>query len=108
MMPGAHPLGSDRTSPMVIDSDFLAKLVCPRTRKPLRLLSGQELQEWNAAIAAGRVRTRAGTAVAEPLQAALAPEGESTCYRVEDDIPILLIDEALQQAAAGAPDASRA
>jgi uncharacterized protein YbaR (Trm112 family) len=82
---------------MPIDPDFLSKLICPRTRKPLQPLSEAELGQWNHAIAAGGVRTRAGNPVREALSAALAPAGEAFCYRVDDDIPILLVDEALER-----------
>ena len=90
---------------MAIDPEFLEKLICPRTRKPLRLLSAAELAQWNAAIAAALVRTRAGQAVQQPLDAALAPAGEAFCYRIDDDIPILLTDEALERTTARTPGA---
>ena len=81
---------------MPIDAEFLSILVCPRTKKPLREASASELQKVNDAIRAGSARTVAGVAAKEPLQEGLVPEGEPVIYPVQQGIPILLVQEAIQ------------
>lgn len=79
----------------IIDPEFLRLLVCPATRQPLRLASAEELAACNAAIAAGGVTNRGGTAVSAPLQAGLVPVDASVLYPLVDGIPILLTAEAV-------------
>jgi uncharacterized protein YbaR (Trm112 family) len=83
----------------MIDPEFLRLLVCPATRQPLRLASAAELAACNAAIAAGGVANRGGTALSAPLQAGLVPTGAaagaSVVYPIVDGIPILLTAEAV-------------
>jgi uncharacterized protein YbaR (Trm112 family) len=85
---------------MPIDPEFLQKLRCPKTHKPLGLLGPEPLAALNREIAAGRVSTAAGRRLAAPLAAALLPAGESFVYAIDDEIPILLVDEAIPLRAA--------
>jgi len=79
----------------MIDPEFLRLLVCPATRQPLRLASATELAACNAAIAAGGVVNRGGTALSAPLQAGLVPTDARFVYPMVDGIPILLTTEAV-------------
>ena len=81
---------------MPIDPEFLSILVCPRTRKPLRMASAGELQRVNAAIQAGSARNWGGTAPKDALEEGLVPDGEPVVYPVQQGIPILLIQEAIK------------
>ncbi|MGD8319969.1 MAG: hypothetical protein PVJ02_05930 [Gemmatimonadota bacterium] len=49
----------------------------------------------NTAIQAGGVRNRGGELVSEPVQEGLVREDGLFLYPVRDDIPIMLIDEAI-------------
>ena len=80
---------------MAIEPDFLRKLRCPRTHKPLRPLEAAERDALNASIGKGGVTTTGGRAVEAPLDDGLVPEGERFVYPVDGDIPILLVDEAI-------------
>lgn len=80
---------------MTLAPDFLKMLVCPATRKPLRLCSDAELQRLNDRIGKGGVLNRGGAAVVGPLSAGLVPEGEAVVYPILDGIPILLSSEAV-------------
>ena len=80
---------------MSLAPDFLRILRCPKTMKPLRLASEAELSAVNAGVAARKLANAAGRVLDSTLTAGLVPEGESIIYPVDDDIPILLIDEAI-------------
>lgn len=79
----------------MIDPDFLGMLVCPATRKPLRLASAGELAAVNQAIGSGRAKNRGGAAVTVPWAAALATVDGAVVYPIQDGIPILLTAEAI-------------
>jgi len=78
-----------------MDRKLLDLLVCPTTRQPLRLLDKAGLAMLNQAIAGGGVKRNDGSPQTEPLSAALITRNHTTIYRVEDDIPVLLAEEAI-------------
>ena len=78
-----------------MDKRLLDILCCPVTKEPLRLLAGNELATLNAAIASGQVQNNAGTRISATIQAALMTRDGRTIYRIEDDIPVMLADEAI-------------
>ena len=88
------PQPTFRPRPM-IDKRLLDILCCPVTRTPVRMLSGIELEALNRAIDAGSVRTEAGTALKSAAAAGLITRDGRTIYRIEDDIPVMLADEAI-------------
>ena len=78
-----------------MDKRLLDILCCPETKVPVRPLVRNELDALNKAIAAGGVRTAAAAAVSSPLQAGLITSDGKLIYRIEDDIPVMLVDEAI-------------
>ena len=72
-----------------------AKNQCPETKVPVRPLVRAELDALNRAIVSGGVLTTAAVAVAAPLQAGLITQDGKLVYRIEDDIPVMLTDEAI-------------
>jgi uncharacterized protein YbaR (Trm112 family) len=78
-----------------MDKRLLDILCCPTTKAPLRLLSDAELAALNQAIGASGVRLGNGTAVAAAVTAGLITRDRRTIYRIEDDIPVMLADEAI-------------
>lgn len=81
-----------------MDRKLLDILCCPTSRQPLALLSDGEREAINAAIAAGTIRRADGQAHATPLAEGLITRDRRTVYRVEDGIPVLLAEEALDTA----------
>jgi uncharacterized protein YbaR (Trm112 family) len=79
----------------MVDEQLLKLLVCPETKQPLRLASTEELQSLNAQVAAGAVVNRAGGKVVTPLDALLIREDGACGYPVWEDIPVMLIEEAV-------------
>jgi uncharacterized protein YbaR (Trm112 family) len=78
-----------------MDKRLLDILCCPVSKSPVRLLSRAQLDAINAAIRGGTVETVAGAAVGTPLAAGLVTEDGKVIYRIEDDIPVMLADEAI-------------
>ena len=63
--------------------------------RPLAVADPRLLAGVNRAIAAGRVKTRGGRPVEEPLQAALVRKDRELLYPIIDEIPVLLVDEGI-------------
>ena len=85
-----------------MDRKLLDILVCPSTRQPLSMLEPAGLDALNRAIAAGSVSHADASRPGGPLREALVTRDRTTVYRVDDGIPVLLVEEAL--ATAQAPD----
>ena len=79
----------------MVDQEFLDILVCPETKQPVRMADAELLDRVNAAIEAGHLSTRGGQAVSDPLTEGLVREDGTVLYPVRDDIPIMLVDEAI-------------
>jgi uncharacterized protein YbaR (Trm112 family) len=78
-----------------MDKRLLDILCCPATKVPVRPLARNELDALNKAIAAGGVQTTTAIAVSGALQAGLITSDGKLIYRIEDDIPVMLADEAI-------------
>jgi uncharacterized protein YbaR (Trm112 family) len=79
----------------VIDRELLDILVCPETKQPVRLADAELVARINASIASGGVSNRGGDAVVEAISGGLVREDGKLLYPIRDDIPIMLIDEAI-------------
>lgn len=80
---------------MPISQELLDILVCPETKQAVVLAEPSLLAQLNARIAQGTLANRSGTPVSSPLEAALVREDHQYCYPIRDDIPVMLIDEAI-------------
>jgi len=79
----------------MVHPDLLEILACPEDKTPVRLMEAGPLEALNERIRKGSVTTRGGQPVTEPLPAALVRADGKYAYPVRDDIPIMLIDEAI-------------
>ncbi len=79
-----------------MDRKLLDILACPATRQPLALLERAGLDALNLAIAAGGVRRSDDTTQAESIREALVTRDRKTVYRIDDDIPVLLVEEGIR------------
>ncbi len=78
-----------------MDSRLLDILCCPVSKLPVRLLKKPELEALNRSIQAGGIETAAGHAITKPLTAGLIRTDGKLIYPIEDDIPVMLADEAI-------------
>jgi uncharacterized protein YbaR (Trm112 family) len=81
-----------------MDRKLLDILACPATRQPLALLDAAGREAMNRAIAAGAVRRADGAAQSEALREALITRDRKLVYRIDDGIPVLLIEEGIPYA----------
>jgi len=80
----------------LVDQSLLDILVCPETKQPLHTADASLLDELNASISNGTVKTRGGQPVSATIAEGLVREDGGVLYPVRDDIPIMLIDESIQ------------
>lgn len=79
----------------MIDQDLLDILVCPENKMPVVVADDKLVAKANELIAAGTLTNRAGEKIADPIDAGLVREDNAYMYPIRDDIPIMLIDEAI-------------
>lgn len=81
---------------MAIDPDLLKILVCPEDKTPLSVAGEDLVRDLNARISSGSLKNRAGKAVTEKIDGGLVRQDGKFIYPIRGDIPIMLIDEAIQ------------
>ena len=72
----------------MIDQELLDKT-------PIKLAEASLIEEINRRIEAGSLKNRAGNAVEKKIDGGLIREDGKYLYPIEDEIPIMLIDEAI-------------
>jgi uncharacterized protein YbaR (Trm112 family) len=78
-----------------MDAQLLEILCCPETKQDLVLAAPGLIEELNRRIAAGGLKNRGGEAVKENIEAGLLRADKKFLYPVREDIPVMLIDEAI-------------
>ena len=79
----------------MIDKELLEILVCPENHTRLQLAEEPLVAKLNEAIAAGGVTNCGGETVAEPIDGGLVRDDGTLLYPIRDDIPVMLVDEAI-------------
>jgi uncharacterized protein YbaR (Trm112 family) len=79
----------------MIRKDLLEILVCPESHQSLREMNAEEVAALNRRIEGGDVKNRGGQVVKGALQGALLRQDGRFAYPVLNDLPIMLIDEAI-------------
>ena len=79
----------------MLDKELLDILACPETKEPVRLADQSVIEALNARIEQGEVRNRGGKRVEKKIDAGLVRADGAYLYPVEDDIPIMLVEEAI-------------
>ena len=78
-----------------MDRKLLDILACPATRQRLAMLDKAGVEALNRGIAAGGVRRVDDASQAASLREALVTRDHKLVYRVDDGIPVLLVEEAI-------------
>jgi uncharacterized protein YbaR (Trm112 family) len=81
---------------MPIEQELLDILVCPESRQPLTRAEPGLLARLNDEIRGRRLRNRNGDVVESEIREALVREDGKFLYVVDDDIPIMLIDQSIE------------
>lgn len=79
----------------MITAELLSLLCCPETHQDLRLADAALLESLNRRIASGTLKNRAGRTVESRLEGGLVRADGKWLYPITGQIPVLLIDEAL-------------
>ncbi|MDZ7781283.1 MAG: Trm112 family protein [Gemmatimonadota bacterium] len=79
----------------MVDQQLLDILVCPETKQALHMADAEVLERLNAAIREGSVADRGGRKLDAPVTEGLIREAGDVLYPIRDDIPIMLVDQAI-------------
>lgn len=79
----------------MIDEKLLEILVCPETKEPVQLADAALVDSINQAIGKGALKSRNGEPVSEAIDGGLVRKDGKFLYPIRDDIPIMLIEEAI-------------
>ena len=79
----------------MIDRELLEILACPETKEPIHVAEQPLVDELNARIERGELTNRSGARVERKIDGGLVREDRKYLYPIEDEIPIMLIDEAI-------------
>ncbi len=79
----------------MLDGKLLEILCCPETRQDLAVAGDEVISALNARVDAGTLTNRVGEPVREKLDGGLVRADGKFLYPVREDIPVMLIDEAI-------------
>ena len=79
----------------MIDHGLLDILACPATRRGLRPLPADKLARLNEMIAAREATYVDGDIVEDAVTAGLITDNGTIVYRIDDDIPVLLVERGI-------------
>ena len=79
----------------MIDEKLLEILVCPETKESVQLADKKLVDGINQAISKGVLKSRNGEPVSEEIDGGLVRKDGKFLYPIRDEIPIMLIEEAI-------------
>ena len=80
---------------MPIEKKLLDILCCPETKVDVIELTEEDLKKLNDKIKSGKVVYKNGETVDQALTEGLITVDKKTVYRIDDEIPIMLINKAI-------------
>ena len=79
----------------MIDQQLLDILACPETHETVALADEALVDTVNRRIEAGQLLNRAGDKVTEPIDGGLVRADGRYLYAIREDIPIMLVEQAI-------------
>ena len=79
----------------MISNELLKLLVCPETKRPVSLADTATVHRVNDLIRSRTVKDRSGAVVEAEIEGGLLTEDQRFLYPVRDEIPVMLIDQAI-------------
>jgi uncharacterized protein len=79
----------------MVDKELLDILVCPENKTPVHPADAQTLAAVNARIKQGTLKNRGDQPVTTEITEGLVRADGKYLYIVENDVPVMLIDEAI-------------
>ncbi len=79
----------------MIDPELLKIMCCPETHQPIAVAEAAMVERLNQLIVAGQLKNRAGQLIKEKIDGGLVREDKKFAYPIRENIPIMLIDEAI-------------
>jgi uncharacterized protein YbaR (Trm112 family) len=79
----------------MVDKELLDMLCCPETKEDVSLVTGEIIDKLNRLAEGGQLKNRGGEVVKEKMDSGLLRADRKFLYPVREDIPIMLIDEAI-------------
>ncbi|REK18861.1 MAG: hypothetical protein DWQ37_03385 [Planctomycetota bacterium] len=79
----------------MVSEEERKRLVCPEDHSDLEFASSELIEKINRGIAARQVINHGGIKLEEPLDGGLVRADRTRLYAIVDDIPRMLIDEAI-------------
>jgi uncharacterized protein YbaR (Trm112 family) len=80
----------------MVSSELLEILVCPETKQTLKVAEQETLARVNQAVENGSLMNEGGDRVKDRIEEGLVREDGLVLYPVKDDIPVMLLDEAIR------------
>ncbi len=77
---------------MPVSKELLDILCCPKTRVALKELTAEQINKINNEISQKTINYADGKPVDKELEEGLITEDSKIIYRVDEEIPIMLID----------------
>lgn len=78
-----------------MDKEMINILCCPESKQEVSLAEKSLIDSINQKIERKEIKNRAGEIVAEKIDKGLIRVDKKYLYPVRDDIPVMLIDEAI-------------
>ena len=80
----------------MVNPELLEILVCPETKQGLSMAGPDILDKVNEAVLERTLQNQGGDRVKERIEEGLVREDGKVLYPVKDDIPVMLLDEAIR------------
>ena len=79
----------------MMDPELLKIMCCPETHQAISVAEPSLIEKLNQQITAGQLRNRANQPVKETIGGGLIRDDKKFLYPIRQNIPIMLIDEAI-------------